>query len=41
VARLALDQLWGIEELKPMTMSLEDIFLKLTTEEKEVKEAQV
>lgn len=41
VARLALDQLWGIEELKPMTMTLEDIFLKLTTEEKEVKEAQV
>ena len=41
VARLALDQLWGIEELKPMTLTLEDIFLKLTTEEKEVKEAQV
>jgi ABC-2 type transport system ATP-binding protein len=41
VARLALDQLWGIEELKPMSMTLEDIFLKLTTEEKEVKEAQV
>ncbi len=41
VARLALDQQWGIEELKPMTMTLEDIFLKLTTEEKEVKEAQV
>jgi len=41
VARLALDQLWGIEELKPMVMTLEDIFLKLTTEEKEVKEAQV
>ncbi|MDH5458238.1 MAG: ABC transporter ATP-binding protein [Nitrospinota bacterium] len=39
VARLALDQLWGIEELKPMTLTLEDIFLKLTTEEKEVKEA--
>jgi len=41
VARLALDQLWGIEELKPMTMTLEDIFLKLTTEEKEVKEVQI
>jgi gliding motility-associated transport system ATP-binding protein len=41
VARLALDQHWGIEELKPMTLTLEDIFLKLTTEEKEVKEAQV
>jgi len=41
VARLALDQLWGIEELKPMTLTLEDIFLKLTMGEKEVKEAQV
>ncbi len=41
VARLALDRQWGIEELKPMDMTLEDIFLKLTTEEKEVKEAQV
>jgi ABC-2 type transport system ATP-binding protein len=40
VARLALDQLWGIEELKPVVMTLEDIFLKLTMEEKEVKEAQ-
>ena len=40
VARLALDQLWGIEELKPITMTLEDIFLKLTTEEKDVKEVQ-
>ena len=40
VARLALDQLWGIDELKPITMTLEDIFLKLTTEEKEVKEVQ-
>lgn len=41
VARLALDQQWGIEELKPMDMTLEDIFLKLTTEEKDVKETQV
>jgi len=41
VARLALDQEWGIEELKPLALSLEDIFLKLTTEEKEVKEAQI
>ena len=41
VARLALDQLWGIEELKPMTMTLEDIFLKLTMGEKEIKEAQI
>lgn len=41
VARLALDRNWGIEELKPMAMTLEDIFLKLTTEEKEDKEVQV
>ena len=40
VARLALDQQWGIEELKPIAMTLEDIFLKLTTEEKEVNEVQ-
>jgi len=38
---LALDRNWGIEELKPMAMTLEDIFLKLTTEEKEDKEVQV
>ncbi|MFQ5449815.1 MAG: ABC transporter ATP-binding protein [Nitrospinaceae bacterium] len=37
VARLALDNAWGIEELKPMAMTLEDIFIKLTLEEKEVK----
>ena len=36
VARVALDNGWGIEELKPVTMTLEDIFLKLTLEEKEV-----
>ena len=41
VARLALDEQWGLEELKPMALSLEDIFLKLTTEEKDVKEVQV
>ncbi|CAI2719069.1 ABC transporter ATP-binding protein [Nitrospina watsonii] len=34
VARLVLEHGWGIEELKPLAMSLEDIFLKLTTEEK-------
>ena len=38
VARLALDQLWGIEELKPMNLTLEDVFLKLTMGEKEIKE---
>lgn len=34
VAQLALENRWGIEELKPVSMTLEDIFLKLTTEEK-------
>ncbi len=37
VARLALDNGWGIDELKPLSMTLEDIFLKLTLEEKEVE----
>ncbi len=37
VARLALDNQWGIDELKPLSMTLEDIFLKLTLEEKEVE----
>ena len=36
VARLALDNGWGIVELKPASMTLEDIFLKLTLEENEV-----
>ena len=35
IARLALENNWGIEELKPVSMTLEDIFLKLTLEEKE------
>jgi ABC-2 type transport system ATP-binding protein len=38
VARLALEHSWGIEELKPVAMTLEDVFLKLTLEEKEVTE---
>ncbi|MBI4384864.1 MAG: ATP-binding cassette domain-containing protein [Nitrospinae bacterium] len=33
VARLALEDRWGIVELKPVALTLEDIFLKLTTEE--------
>lgn len=37
IARMALDNKWGIVELKPVSMTLEDIFLKLTLEEKEVK----
>ncbi len=36
VAKLALDNNWGIVELKPVSMTLEDIFLKLTLEENEV-----
>ncbi len=35
IAKLALDKKWGIVELKPVSMTLEDIFLKLTLEEKE------
>ncbi|MDA0692775.1 MAG: ABC transporter ATP-binding protein [Nitrospinae bacterium] len=33
VARLALENSWGIEELKIVSMTLEDIFLRLTLEE--------
>lgn len=35
IAKLALEGNWGIVELKPVSMTLEDIFLKLTLEEKE------
>ena len=35
VARMALENKWGIVELKPISMTLEDIFLKLTTVEHE------
>ena len=38
IAKLALDNNWGIVELKPASMTLEDIFLKLTLEENEVNE---
>jgi len=34
IAKLALENDWGIVELKPVSMTLEDIFLKLTLEEK-------
>jgi len=33
VARTVVDQGWGLLELRPMRMSLEEIFLQLTTEE--------
>ncbi len=36
VAQMALEHSWGIEELKTVSMTLEDIFLKLTLEEKGV-----
>ena len=35
IAKLALENDWGIVELKPISMTLEDIFLRLTLEEKE------
>ncbi len=38
VARTTLENGWGLVELKPISFSLEDIFLKLTTEEREVSE---
>ena len=34
IAKLVLENHWGIVELKPVSMTLEDIFLKLTLEEK-------
>ena len=33
VARLVVDKGWGLLELRPMRLSLEDIFLQLTTDE--------
>ena len=35
-SRLVLERGWGLEELRPVSLSLEDIFLQLTTEEKGV-----
>jgi ABC-2 type transport system ATP-binding protein len=35
IARLAVNQNWGLLELRPMRMSLEDIFLQLTTQDEE------
>ncbi|MBT4375675.1 MAG: ABC transporter ATP-binding protein, partial [Nitrospina sp.] len=37
IAQLSLNNKWGIVELKPASMTLEDIFLKLTLEENEVQ----
>jgi len=38
VARMALENSWGIEELKLVSMTLEEIFLHLTLEENEPSE---
>ncbi|MFP6637171.1 MAG: ATP-binding cassette domain-containing protein [Nitrospinaceae bacterium] len=35
-ARLALENQWGLVEIRPIAMTLEDVFLKLTIEEKDV-----
>ena len=35
-ARMTLDNKWGLIEIKPISMTLEDVFLKLTIEEKDV-----
>ena len=37
IARLALENQWGLVEIKPLSLTLEDVFLKLTIEEKDVK----
>ena len=37
IAQLSLNNKWGIVELKPISMTLEDIFLKLTLEESPVQ----
>jgi gliding motility-associated transport system ATP-binding protein len=34
LARAVVDRGWGLLELRPMRMSLEEIFLQLTTEER-------
>ena len=33
VARMVVDKGWGLLELRPLRLSLEDIFLQLTTDE--------
>jgi hypothetical protein len=32
-----LENQWGLVEIKPLSLTLEDVFLKLTIEEKDVK----
>jgi len=38
IAQLSIDNNWGIIELKPASVTLEEIFLKLTVEENEVQQ---
>ena len=38
IAQLSIDNNWGIIELKPASVTLEEIFLKLTVEESEVQQ---
>lgn len=40
VARMALEKSWGIEELKLVSMTLEEIFLQLTLEENDSSEVK-
>ncbi len=40
VARIVAQENWGLLEMKPMVMSLEDVFLKLTTEEEGIPSNQ-
>lgn len=38
IAQISIDNSWGIIELKPASVTLEEIFLKLTVEENEVRQ---
>ena len=38
IAQISIDNSWGIIELKPASVTLEEIFLKLTVEENEVQQ---
>jgi ABC-2 type transport system ATP-binding protein len=39
IARTVVSQGWGLLELRPMRLSLEEIFLQLTTEERDAEVA--
>jgi len=38
LAALAVSQRWGLLELRPLSLSLEEVFLQLTTDESEAEE---